>query len=121
MGNQETALRAYASARATTRTPRAIEYEALAGITKRLETSDASLQFSELARVLHDNRKIWNIFAADIVNPGNPLPPDLKAGILSLAAFVSQETSRILSRRGDIDALVEINLSILRGLRGEAA
>ena len=121
MGNENLALRAYASARATTRTPRAIEYEALAGITQRLEASDAISGFSEMARVLHDNRKIWSIFAADIANPGNRLPPELKAGIFSLAAFVSQETSKILSRRGDIVVLVEINLSMLRGLRGELA
>lgn len=123
MANEQKAIQAYSSLRATTRTPRALEYEALAIATRRLEANaaTASEAFPALAMALHANRKIWAVFASDMLNPGNPLSAETKAGIYSLALFTFQETSRILGRQGDIRNLIEINLSVLRGLRSEAA
>lgn len=123
MANEHKAIQAYASARATTQTPRALEYETLARVTRRLEacTGRRPGSFPELASALHDNRRLWTVFASDVANPSNPLPTETKAGIYSLALFTSQETSRILAHQGDVSALVEINLSVLRGLQPEAA
>lgn len=123
MVNELKAIQAYSSTRATTRTPRALEYEALAISTRRLEAHSkiASEAFPEFAKALHDNRRLWAVFASDVLNAENPLPAETKAGIYSLALFTSQETSRILNRKGDVRNLIDINLSVLRGLQSEAA
>jgi flagellar protein FlaF len=117
------ARRAYANAAAPTRTPRNTEYTVLARITHRMrDAADAGPQaFPQLADALHDNRRLWTIFATDVVDVGNGLPEDLRARILYLAQFTLQHTSKVLSRTASPAALIEINASILAGLRAEAA
>lgn len=106
------------SARAI-RTPRDMEHDALARVTHRLKRAQvsAAAPFADLARAVHDNRTLWTIFAVDLVDPRNGLPPDLRARLLSLAAFVESHSSKVLRGTGTVDPLVEINAALMRGLR----
>lgn len=115
------AQRAYSAAAAPTRTPRGIEYEAVARITKNLKTSAEKGRdgFVELAQALHENRQLWDIFAIDVADPANPLPDELKARLFYLAEFTRQHTSKVLAREDDVSPLLDINTSIMAGLRGE--
>lgn len=121
MNAQSMAQRAYSSVSTPIRTHRGTEYEAVARITKRLraaaEKGDSG--FPALAAALHDNKKLWSIFATDVADPGNGLPAELKARIFYLAEFTFKHTSEILGRRANAAPLIDINTAILRGLRGE--
>lgn len=117
------AQRAYSAASAPTRTTRGTEYEAVARITTRIRTAGdkGPSGFAALAQALHDNRKLWGIFAIDVADANNPLPKELKAQVLYLAEFTHHHTSKVLARQASIDPLLEVNTAILRGLRGGGA
>ena len=100
---------------------RAAEHEALARISHKLRATAAraSVDFAAFASALHENVKLWTIFAADVAHSDNHLPIDLRARIIWLSEFVNIETRKLLKGEGDIAVLVEINAAVLMGLRGE--
>ena len=114
------AQRAYSTAAAPTRTSKDIEYDAMARITHKIRSSaqKGSVGFNSLVEALHDNRKLWDIFAAEVSDASNPLPPDLKARLFYLAEFTRHHTTKVLANQDSVDALVEVNTSVLRGMRG---
>lgn len=113
------AQRAYGAASAPTRTDKSVEYEAVARITRDLRRADSlgATGFGALAEALHANKKLWTIFAADVADPANPLPKDLKARLFFLAEFTQQHTRKVLDREASIGPLLDINTAVLRGLR----
>lgn len=114
----ETASAAYGSSTRVTRTARDTEYEVLARISRRLKSaSRPDAPFSELASAIHDNRSLWNIFAFDLASPGNALPGELRNGLLALARFVHDHSSKVLRQAGSVDVLIDINTAVMRGLR----
>ncbi|MCB1310474.1 MAG: flagellar biosynthesis regulator FlaF [Sedimentitalea sp.] len=117
------AHRAYSAVSAPTRTPRGTEYEAVARITHKIRAANArgAEGFTALVEALHDNKKLWTIFAVDVADPGNRLPDDLRARIFYLAEFTHHHTSKVLARQADVEPLLDINTAILRGLRSGAA
>ncbi|MEO3477806.1 flagellar biosynthesis regulator FlaF [Phaeobacter sp. CAU 1743] len=117
------AKRAYGSAKAPTRTPKDLEFEAIARITHRMisASKEGKKGFPALAEAVHDNRKLWQIFQTDAASSHNALSEDLKEQIVYLAAFTNQYTSQILSRKAGVGPLVEINTAIMRGLRSGAS
>ena len=123
MNANRTAQRAYSAASAPARTTKDIEYDVLARITHRMRTTSGkgARGFPDLVRALRDNQKIWDIFAAEVADAANPLPAELKARLFYLSEFTRHHTARVLNRSDTVDALVEINTSVLRGLRGETA
>ena len=123
MNAQSQAQRAYSAASATTRTPRNMEYDAVARITHRLrsEALKGAEGFPGLVRALYDNKRLWNIFAVDVADGDNQLPRALRAQIFYLAEFTSQHTTKVLARKADVAPLLEINTAILNGLQSGAA
>ncbi|WP_425044832.1 flagellar biosynthesis regulator FlaF [Primorskyibacter sp. S87] len=105
---------------ASTRSPKSVEYDALAQITGRIQSQDKKGQrgFKDLVSALHDNKKLWNIFAADVAHTNNPLPADLRARIFYLSEFTNHHTSKVLARQAGIQPLLEINIAVMRGLKG---
>jgi flagellar biosynthesis activator protein FlaF len=112
------ALAAYGASARVTRTPRDTEFDVLARITRRLKSAAApGAAFADLAHAIHDNRSLWGIFALDLALPGNGLPPDLRARLLSIARFVEDHSSKVLRDAASADVLVDINTAVMRGLR----
>ncbi len=111
---------AYAQNKAPIRTPRSTEYDAFARVTHRLKTAadGGTAGFAHLAAALHENRRLWTMLAADVAEQENALPRELRARIFFLAQFTTIHTSKILRGEDDVDALVDINTAIMRGLRG---
>lgn len=116
-----TARAAYAAPGAPTRTLRGTEYEAVARITQRLKdaAARADADFPALAAALVDNTRLWMAFAADVADEGNALPRPLRGQIFWLFDFTDRHTRKVLAGEAKPDILVDINLAILRGLRGE--
>ena len=113
---------AYSAVSAPTRTTRSTEYEAVSRITRKIQDAarKGPAAFPELAEALYRNSRLWRIFAADVADPNNKLPKELRARIFYLSEFTRHHTSQVLARKASVDPLLDINKSILRGLRGEA-
>ncbi|WP_319022429.1 flagellar biosynthesis regulator FlaF [Meridianimarinicoccus sp. MJW13] len=101
------------------RTPRSTEYEAFARVTRKLrmarDGNDTTLPM--LAGALHENRRMWNFFAASVADAANELPNHLRAQIFYLAEYTTEHSRRVLKGQADIDALIDINTAMMRGLR----
>jgi len=110
---------AYATNKAPIRTPRGIEYEAFARVTHRLKSAAArgKTGFPDLAQALHLNRQLWSMLAADVAEQDNGLPTELRARIFYLAEFTADHSRKVLRGHEAIDALVEVNTAVMRGLR----
>lgn len=122
MNATDLARQAYSSALSPTRTGRSAEQQVLAMATANLRSAaDASPpDFPRLARALHLNRQLWTRLAADVADGANPLPADLRARIFYLAEFTAAHSGRVLRGRASVDALIEVNLAVMRGLSAEA-
>lgn len=111
---------AYQRAANRVETPRATEHRLIQEITlEMMAAQEAGQTGLALARPLHRNREMWNAFAADCGAPGNALPQQLRAQIISLALWVDRFTSDVIGGRENIGELVGLNRTIMEGLRGE--
>jgi len=117
------ARRAYAAVATPVRTPRSTEFEAVARITQKMQLAadKGPGGFAALAEALHDNKKLWDIFAIDVADRKNALSPELRARIFYLAQFTHAHTRQVLARKADVAPLLDINKAILRGLRNGGA
>ena len=114
---------AYAKARSgAVRTPRNTEYELFSRITAQLRQASANAaDFPALAAALHANRRMWSTLAADVAEPGNQLPQQLRAQLFYLAQFTREHTSHVLAGRDTAEPLIEVNTAIMRGLGHQGA
>ncbi|MEL6642532.1 MAG: flagellar biosynthesis regulator FlaF [Pseudomonadota bacterium] len=121
MNASQQAQTAYGAGAAPTRSPRSTEYDAFARVTQRLHAANQSGKpaFHALAAALHDNRRLWALLASSVADADNALPADLKSTLFYLAEFTQVQTSRILAGEADASALIEINMRVMQGLRGE--
>lgn len=113
----------YQSVRATLN-PQAMEFEVFTQITNRLEyyynqalSSAQKYLCVGLAEALYDNRQLWNVIAADVMNVANPYPLELKAQLVSLSQFVRKQTGIVLQDISGMQILIDINRSIIAGLQ----
>lgn len=120
MNAQSLAKRAYTQTARSTKTPRGVEYELIARITHRIKAAAEAgpLAYPKLVEALSDNQRLWTTLACDVADEENALPQELRAQIFYLAEFVQQQTSKVLSKKGRITPLLEVNAAILRGLGG---
>ena len=114
---------AYQTASARTEDPRSTEYRLMGQVTRALmEIKELkSGEIRKRAEALDWNRRVWAAFAADCASDDNRLPESLRASIISLAIFISNETRQAMRGGGDIDTLIEINRMIMQGLAPQAA
>ncbi len=113
---------AYAGTATPIRTDRGTEYDVFARITHQMKSAaEHPDRFPALVQALHENRRLWTILAADVSGKDNALSETLRAQIFYLAEFTKHHSRKILAGEGTIDALIDINTAIMRGLRGEEA
>jgi flagellar protein FlaF len=100
---------------------RQTEYRAFAEATRRLRVASAAApaagSFAGLAEALHENLRLWTVLAADVVGPDNDLPAQLRAGIFYLAEFTRVHSARVLAQEATAQALIDVNTSVMKGLR----
>ena len=110
-------LAAYQSVRRLSEAPRDIEHRLMGQITgEMISARDARKERAELAEPLHRNREMWNLFSADCAAPGNELPDQLRASIISLALWIDRFSSEVIAGRESVDDLIEVNRSVMEGL-----
>jgi flagellar protein FlaF len=98
------------------------EVEAMAFTKAALLLEDAKKQtgnIEEYAKALRFNHLLWTIIQADLTEPENQLPPEIKANVMSLSIFVDKQTTKALrsSSAADLDVLININRNLAAGLR----
>lgn len=101
------------------RSPRDAEYDVISRVTRLLRQADRSGRSGDAIMAVHRNNELWTLLATDLADPGNALPTETKAGLLSLAGFSLRHGHAVLAGQATTDPLIEINLSIMKGLRGE--
>ncbi len=113
-------INAYRRVQEVAASPRSTEYRLMTQITaEMIAARDAGLRGAQLMPALHRNRMAWCTFANLCAIPGNRLPDDLRATIISIGLWVGKFTSGVMSGRETIDDLIEVNRAILDGLSNE--
>lgn len=102
--------------------PRTREYRIFIEVTAALErhANDDGIT-PGLGEALHHNRTLWNTLADDLGDPGNLLPSELKGSLLSLAIWVNRHSSAVLRREASVQALIDVNRMIIKGLSPQSA
>lgn len=120
MNALDLARAAYARPGAPVRTARAQEYDIIAQVTRRLRAADRhrAEAFPAFAEALHENLRLWTTLASDVADPDNRLSPELRAGILYLYEFTVNHSRRALATNSGVEALIDVNTAVMRGLRG---
>jgi len=67
------------------------------------------------------NRRLWSVLGADCADSSNQLPPETRAGIISLSRWVNKYTTEVITGAEDIQDLIDVNRMIMQGLSGEVA
>ncbi len=114
------AIAAYGQAQKGATTERGIEYQVFARTSAALSAAErkGKAGFNDLVQALHDNRRLWDAITGDVVNDDNALSPELRAGLLSLAAFVRQHAAKVLRGHASVQPIVDVNRAVMDGLRG---
>ena len=122
MFTQNRAAGTYGSVQRHTIGPREAEARLLSRYAAQLahHSEAGSAAFPALVNALHENRRLWETMAMDLAEDGNALPDGLRAQIVSIAGFVLRQTAKVLSREGSVEALIDINRALARGLCAEA-
>lgn len=101
------------------RSARDTEYAVFSRVTRMLRQASASGDIRARIEAVDKNNQLWTILANDLASEGNALPGELRANLLSLASFSLRHGHAVLARGAAVDALVDVNMSIMKGLRGE--
>lgn len=110
-------ITAYQSVRRLSEAPRDTEHRLMGQITgEMIAARDASKAGAALAPTLHRNREMWNLFSADCAAPGNGLPDQLRAGVISLALWIDRFSSEVIAGREEINDLIAVNRTVMEGL-----
>jgi flagellar biosynthesis activator protein FlaF len=106
-----------------TERPREFELRIFEQITTALEAAaQPGTHFTARIAAMHRNRELWLTLTSDLMEEGNMLPKQLRASLISLGLWVTNETNRaMLNNTTSLDALIEVNRSIIRGLATASA
>ncbi|MBB5086907.1 flagellar biosynthesis regulator FlaF [Roseospira marina] len=103
-------------------TPREAEAMAFIKASAMMEESQRNSEDVALrSQALRFNQLFWTILQADIMDPNNALPSDIKGNIMSLSIFVDKQTSKALRSvdPADLDILISINRNLAAGLKDQ--
>lgn len=108
---------AYQKAQTSAETPSQVEYRLFAQVTNALiAAKDKDITDPETIAALDWNRRMWSVFSSDCGTKGNSLPDELRAGIISLAIWVSKHSSLVMRGQDNIESLITVNKTIMEGL-----
>jgi flagellar protein FlaF len=115
-------VQAYQQAAQRAESPRDIEYRLFGQVTRALMDASATdaRQIGARMDALDWNRRLWSVLAADCASPGNQLPAQLRANIISLSLWVNRHTSAIMRNEAGFGPLIEVNKSMMQGLQPRA-
>jgi flagellar protein FlaF len=111
---------AYAQQQKRSLSPREVEAMAFTKAALLLEEAKQKTgNIEEYSKALRFNHLLWTIIQADLTEPENQLPNEIKANIMSLSIFVDKQTTKAMrsSNAVDLEVLININRNLAAGLR----
>lgn len=113
---------AYARAQRESGAPRDAEYRAFVTATRALiDAKKPDCAPARFAEALHVNRTLWALLADDCAKPQNGLPEATRGQIIGLSRWVAAYSRDLLRKKGEVDALIDINRIMMDGLAGKTA
>ena len=92
----------------------------LKGVKDNWDSSDRDEKLLEAVKF---NQKVWSYFQAELSDPENPLPKNLREDILNLSIFIDQRLFEVLAFPDPekLAIVIDINFNIGWGLRTKNA
>jgi flagellar protein FlaF len=113
-------LELYKKTQRTTETSRQAEYRLFAQVTRALLEADKNgVRNTAYVDAIDWNRRMWSTFSTDCGLPGNGLPDQLRAQIISIALWVGRYSSEVILGNASMDALIDVNRAIMDGLAAQ--
>ena len=83
------------------------------------ENWDASDRDAKLLEAIKFNQKVWSFFQAELSDPENPMPKNLREDILNLSLFIDKRLFEVLASpdRDKLQIVIDIDFNIAAGLR----
>ncbi|OGU14015.1 MAG: flagellar biosynthesis regulator FlhF [Geobacteraceae bacterium GWC2_53_11] len=80
---------------------------------------DAPDRDSKLLEAVKFNQKIWSFFQAELSDPENPLPKNLRDDILNLSLFIDKRLFEVIAFPDPekLSIVIDIDFNIAAGLR----
>jgi flagellar protein FlaF len=77
----------------------------------------------KLLEAVKFNQKVWSFFQAELSDPENPLPKNLREDILNLSIFVDKRLFEVLAYPNPekLAIIIDIDFNIAAGLRAAPA
>lgn len=121
MSTSTLAAKNYGTLNETTRSNRDLEYDAILRVTRELKLNKnaAKAEFPRLAVALSRNERLWNEIGTQVADNANKLDVGLRARLFYISEFVAHYTGNLLRGEGDVSSLIDINVAVLRGLKGK--
>lgn len=87
------------------------------------ESWDALDRNEKLMEAVKFNQKVWSFFQAELSDPDNPLPTNLRQDILNLSLFVDKRLFEVMASpaKDKLSIIIDINFNIAAGLRTNPA
>ncbi|MFT3811658.1 MAG: flagellar biosynthesis regulator FlaF [Micropepsaceae bacterium] len=115
-------LAAYQNTLKATENPRDVEYRLFGQVTRALlDAAPLPRTDPKVIGAIDWNRRMWSTLAADCSSDSNAMPPQMRAGIISLSLWVARYSSQVMTGAMPVDPLVDINRTIMQGLAARAA
>jgi flagellar protein FlaF len=113
------ALTAYQKAQRAAEEPKNTEYRLFGQVTSALlDAHTKKAKGPALVDAIDWNRRVWSTLAVDCMDNANQLPKELRAQIVSLSLWVTKYSRDVVQAGASLDPLIDINRSIMQGLRG---
>jgi len=83
---------------------------------------DAADRDNKLMEAVKFNQKVWSFFQAELSDPENPLPKNLREDILNLSIFIDKRLFEVIAFPDPekLSIVIDINFNIAAGLRTKA-
>jgi flagellar protein FlaF len=122
---QQTAYDAYSTMQKDTLSGRELEASVLtrAGLMLKsvIEAWEAPDRDEKLMEAIKFNQKVWSFFQAELSDPENPLPKNIREDILNLSIFIDKRLFDVLAypEPQKLNIVIDINFNIAAGLRSK--
>lgn len=124
---QQNAHAAYSTMQKETISGRELEASILtrAGLMLKsvLENWEAVDRNEKLMEAIKFNQKVWSFFQAELSDPENPLPKNIREDILNLSIFIDKRLFEVIAypEAKKLNIVIDINFNIAAGLRSKPA
>jgi len=118
-----TAVNAYTTMQKEHLSGRELEASVLTRAGLMLKTVQENWQAPDheqkLLEAIKFNQKVWSFFQAELSDPDNPMPKNLREDILNLSIFIDKRLFEVMANpdKDKLQIVIDIDFNIAAGLR----